>query len=124
MHRCLPQVCRSLFEKDKLLFAFLMTVHLKAHIQKNLDWSQLRFLLTGATCIFLALFCVHPVWFMPSKLATGLSVTSPLKTIWNQHRSIDHNTSPPAVPADSSTLARISISLLVVPYSGPHDDRK
>jgi hypothetical protein len=42
------QVCRSLFEKDKLLFAFLMTVHLKAHIQKNLDWSQLRFLLTGA----------------------------------------------------------------------------
>lgn len=42
------QVCRSLFEKDKLLFAFLMTVHLKAHIQKTLDWSQLRFLLTGA----------------------------------------------------------------------------
>ncbi|KAF6265404.1 dynein heavy chain 6 [Scenedesmus sp. NREL 46B-D3] len=41
------QVCRSLFEKDKLLFAFLMTVHLKAHIQKTLDWSQLRFLLTG-----------------------------------------------------------------------------
>uniref|UniRef100_A0A383V949 AAA+ ATPase domain-containing protein n=1 Tax=Tetradesmus obliquus TaxID=3088 RepID=A0A383V949_TETOB len=41
------QVCRSLFEKDKLLFAFLMTVHLKAHIAKSLDWSQLRFLLTG-----------------------------------------------------------------------------
>eukprot|EP00879_Flechtneria_rotunda_P017460 GHRR01018298.1.p1 GENE.GHRR01018298.1~~GHRR01018298.1.p1 ORF type:complete len:1011 (+),score=303.03 GHRR01018298.1:919-3951(+) len=41
------QVCRSLFEKDKLLFAFLMTVHLKAHIHKNLDWSHLRFLLTG-----------------------------------------------------------------------------
>jgi hypothetical protein len=44
----LLQVCRSLFEKEKLLFAFLMTVHLKAHIQKTLDWSQLRFLLTGA----------------------------------------------------------------------------
>jgi hypothetical protein len=42
-------VCRSLFEKDKLLFAFLITVHLKTHIQKNLEWSQLRFLLTGAT---------------------------------------------------------------------------
>ena len=42
-----PQVCRSLFEKDKLLFAFLMTVHLKAHIHKSLDWNQLRFLLTG-----------------------------------------------------------------------------
>jgi hypothetical protein len=47
MYCCLSQVCRSLSEKDKLLFAFLMTVHLKAHIQKNLDWSQLRFLLTG-----------------------------------------------------------------------------
>lgn len=41
------QVCRSLFEKDKLLFAFLMTVHLKAHIQHSLDWACLRFLLTG-----------------------------------------------------------------------------
>ena len=42
------QVCRSLFEKDKLLFAFLMTVHLKAHVQHALDWAALRFLLTGA----------------------------------------------------------------------------
>jgi hypothetical protein len=41
------QVCRSLLEKDKLLFAFLMTVHLKAHVQHALDWSALRFLLTG-----------------------------------------------------------------------------
>ena len=41
------QVCRSLFEKDKLLFAFLMTVHLKAHVQHTLDWASLRFLLTG-----------------------------------------------------------------------------
>jgi hypothetical protein len=36
-----------LFEKDKLLFSFLMAIHLKAHIQKALDWGQLRFLLTG-----------------------------------------------------------------------------
>lgn len=41
-------MCRSLFEKDKLLFAFLMTVHLKAHVQHALDWASLRFLLTGA----------------------------------------------------------------------------
>lgn len=47
----LTQVCRSLFEKDKLLFAFLMTVHLKAHIHKSLDWSQLRFLLTGIAAV-------------------------------------------------------------------------
>jgi dynein heavy chain len=42
-----PQVCRSLFEKDKLLFAFLMTVHIKAHVQHSLDASSLHFLLTG-----------------------------------------------------------------------------
>jgi hypothetical protein len=41
------QVCRSLFEKDKLLFAFLITVHLKAQVQHTLDWKALRFLLTG-----------------------------------------------------------------------------
>lgn len=40
-------MCRSLFEKDKLLFAFLMCAHLKAQISKTLDWAQLRFLLTG-----------------------------------------------------------------------------
>lgn len=45
------QVCRSLFEKDKLLFAFMMTVHLKAHIEKSLDWSHLRFLMTGTAFI-------------------------------------------------------------------------
>lgn len=47
VHVCVSQVCRSLFEKDKLLFAFLMTVHLKAHVQHALDWASLRFLLTG-----------------------------------------------------------------------------
>jgi hypothetical protein len=47
--RC-PHLCtRSLFTKDKLLFSFLMTCHLKAHITKTLDLAQLRFLLTGET---------------------------------------------------------------------------
>ncbi|KIY94679.1 Dynein heavy chain 7, axonemal, partial [Monoraphidium neglectum] len=41
------QVCRSLFEKDKLLFSFLMAVHVRAHIHKALDMGQLRWLLTG-----------------------------------------------------------------------------
>lgn len=55
------QVCRSLFEKDKLLFAFLMTVHLKAHVKHTLDWNALRFLLTGTThktCYYAALQAV------------------------------------------------------------------
>jgi len=39
-------VCRSLFEKDKLLFSFLMTVRVEQQLQQ-LDTTELRFLLTG-----------------------------------------------------------------------------
>jgi hypothetical protein len=46
------QVCCSLFEKDKLLFAFLMTVHLKAHVHHSMDWALLRFLLTGGLGVY------------------------------------------------------------------------
>lgn len=47
-HTCIisPPI-RSLFEKDKTLFSFLMAVHLRAHIQCNLDMGLFRFLLTG-----------------------------------------------------------------------------
>jgi dynein heavy chain len=39
-------MCRSLFEKDKLLFAFLLSSKL-ALDHKRLDPRELRFLLTG-----------------------------------------------------------------------------
>ena len=41
-------ICRSLFEKDKLLFAFLLTARIMLG-QGELDSSQHQFLLTGNT---------------------------------------------------------------------------
>jgi hypothetical protein len=41
------QVSRCLLQKDKLLFVFLMAVHIKAHVHQSLDMSHMRFLLTG-----------------------------------------------------------------------------
>ena len=43
-------VCRSLFEKDKLLFAFLLTTKLQIADGK-IDSDQLRFLLTGGVAV-------------------------------------------------------------------------
>lgn len=40
-------ICRSLFEKDKLLFAFTLCVAIKSHIAKTLNLGMFRFLLTG-----------------------------------------------------------------------------
>ncbi|KAA6419936.1 MAG: dynein heavy chain axonemal [Trebouxia sp. A1-2] len=40
-------VCRSLFEKDKLLFSFMLCISIKANIDNTVDMEEFRFLLTG-----------------------------------------------------------------------------
>ncbi|KAL3161683.1 hypothetical protein ABBQ38_008782 [Trebouxia sp. C0009 RCD-2024] len=40
-------VCRSLFEKDKLLFSFMLCISIKANIDHTVDTEEFRFLLTG-----------------------------------------------------------------------------
>lgn len=42
---------RSLFEKDKLLFSFLLCISIKAHIDKTVDLAEFRFLLTGGISV-------------------------------------------------------------------------
>lgn len=44
-------ICRSLFEKDKLLFSFLMCMKIMDETPGNLDQKEVRFLLTGGTSV-------------------------------------------------------------------------
>ena len=44
-------VCRSLFEKDKLLFSFSLCVAIKAHIKKTIDMAQYRCVAAGWCCL-------------------------------------------------------------------------
>ena len=44
-------VCRSLFEKDKLLFAMTLCVTIKGKIHRELDLGEFRFLLTGGVAL-------------------------------------------------------------------------
>ncbi|CAM9175434.1 unnamed protein product [Chrysoparadoxa australica] len=46
-------VCRSLFEKDKLLFSFLLTIKIMSS-EERIDMAELRFFLQGATTMELA----------------------------------------------------------------------
>ena len=58
-------VCRSLFEKDKMLFSFLLTTKLMLG-SKTLDPAQLRFMLTGNTAVDLPKPNPAPEW-LPEK---------------------------------------------------------
>lgn len=44
-------ICRSLFEKDKLLFSFLICLKIMDEIPDNLDQKEVRFLMTGGTSV-------------------------------------------------------------------------
>jgi len=42
-------ICRSLFEKDKLLFSFLICLKIMDEIPDSLDQTEVRFVMTGGT---------------------------------------------------------------------------
>lgn len=42
-------ICRSLFEKDKLLFSFLICLKIMDETEDGLDQKEVRFLMTGGT---------------------------------------------------------------------------
>lgn len=43
-------ICRSLFEKDKPIFSFLLSIKLK-DLAKDIDMTEFRFLLTGGVSL-------------------------------------------------------------------------
>ena len=44
-------ICRSLFEKDKLLFSFLIYLKIQDEVPGNIDQKEVRFLMTGGTSV-------------------------------------------------------------------------
>lgn len=44
-------ICRSLFEKDKLLFSMLMCLMIMAEEEGRLDQKEVRFMMTGGTSV-------------------------------------------------------------------------
>jgi len=44
-------ICRSLFEKDKLLFSMLMCLMIMGEEEGRLDQKEVRFMMTGGTSV-------------------------------------------------------------------------
>lgn len=69
--RSYTNICRSLFEKDKLLFAFLLAARIMMG-RKELDPHLYQFLLTGAPCFG----CVAGAWHLVRLLSCDMPTTS------------------------------------------------
>jgi dynein heavy chain len=66
-------VCRSLFEKDKLLFSFLLCIKV-LQIRGQLNGAELRYLLTGSTAVEVSTPNPAPQWMSGNAWANFLGL--------------------------------------------------
>lgn len=55
MYRLYKNICRSLFERHKLLFSFLLLICIKSEGEGTIDLKEVRFLLAGASSVDMAI---------------------------------------------------------------------
>lgn len=85
-------VCRSLFEKDKLLFAFTLCVAIKAHITKTIRMAMFRFLLTGGWLMQVHVMRLMQVSrFQIADLGNWSAITNTCKNIFISHVLLIHH---------------------------------
>ncbi len=83
-------ICRSLFEKDKLLFSFLLSTRLK-DFRKELNSEQYRFLLTGGVSLGEQLPEKPNVVWLSDKAWAEICRMSALDNMGGLHKSIKEN---------------------------------